>query len=423
MATPSWQFERYQTMIFSACFWNLLMPSNANLAIVHAVAPPRRRAREDDLKRQIDKMFRRLRVAVIYAGDKSTAGAVINASDNPRSWKSYESVARDIGDSLARLGVREVSVLPEDMQLGRRLRTAMSHLAWINSGGVQGYSSVAHAPAMLEMFGVPYVGHDPMSAAMLDNKHVFKRQVRASGLPTADFTIWHPSHCAAEPTLDPQFLAAFGDDARGPFIVKPVSGRASLHVNYVEDASELRAYCEKVFDITKNQILIERYLPGREFCIAVAGRVISRGRELERLDEPFAFAPIERVLESDERIFTSMDLKPITGKRARVLDPVADAEIITRLNAVGRAVYQRLSLESLVRLDVRMDANGELKILEANPKPDLKAPTDAVTSLICLGLVNEGMDYDDLIFSLLADRIDVLLAQSRGAGDRLRALI
>ncbi len=298
-----------------------------------------------------------------------------------------------------------------------------SHLAWINSGGVQGYSSVAHAPAMLEMFGVPYVGHDPMSAAMLDAKHVFKRQVRASGLPTADFIVWHPSHNARDPARDPQFIAAFGETARGPFIVKPVSGRASLHVHCVEDASGLRDYCESIFEVTKNQILIERYLPGREFCVAVAGNVVSRGRELERLPEPFVFSPLERVLDADEKIFTSMDVKPITGERARALDPVTDADLIRRLRSIGRDVYQRLGLETLIRLDLRMDANGDLFILEANPKPDLKAPTGAVTNLLCIGLEAEGMDYDDLILSLLADRIDILLAQGRGAADPLRALI
>ena len=399
------------------------MSANAKKALFRDQRPALRNTREDELKRQIDKLFRRLRMAVIYAGNKSAAGAVINASGNPRSWKSYESVAIDIANSISRLGCREVVIMPEDMQLGRRLKAAMSHLAWINSGGVQGYSSVAHAPAMLEMFGVPYVGHDPMSAAMLDAKHVFKRQVRASGLPTADFTVWHPSYNDPDPARDSQFIAAFGERARGPFIVKPISGRASLHVHCVEDVSRLRDYCESIFEITKNQILIERYLPGREFCIAVAGRVVSRGRELERLPEPFAFSPLERVLDSDEKIFTSMDLKPITGERARPLDPAIEGDIIERLKIIGRDVYQRLGIESLIRLDLRMDQNGDIFILEANPKPDLKAPTDTVTSLISLGLAAEGMDYDDLIFSLLADRVDVLLAQGRGAADPIRALV
>ncbi len=78
------------------------------------------------------------------------------------------------------------------MSLGENLKKFDAHLAWVNSGGVQGHCSVAHAPAMLELFGIPYVGHDPMTAAILDNKHVFKRQLVAAGLPTAEFCVWQP---------------------------------------------------------------------------------------------------------------------------------------------------------------------------------------------------------------------------------------
>jgi D-alanine-D-alanine ligase len=49
--------------------------------------------------------------------------------------------------------------------------------------------------------------------------------------------------------------------------------------------------------------------------------------------------------------------------------------------------------------------------LEANPKPDLKHPGENVTSLVALGLAEYGMSYNDLIFSLLADRLDYLLTQ------------
>ncbi len=156
-------------------------------ALASFSSPPARRTRVEELQRQVTKMLRRLRVAVIYAGDKARQGSVLYPTSNPRSWKSYEPVARDIAASLRRLGCLEVEVIPEDMHLGERLREAGSHIAWLNTGGVQGYSSVAHAAAMLEMLGVPYVGHDPLVAAMLDNKHVFKRQIMSAGMPTAPF--------------------------------------------------------------------------------------------------------------------------------------------------------------------------------------------------------------------------------------------
>ena len=54
-------------------------------------------------------------------------------------------------------------------------------------------------------------------------------------------------------------------------------------------------------------------------------------------------------------------------------------------------------------------------ILETNPKPDLKRPVPGgVTSLVCTKLAANGMDYEDLIFSLLADRLELLLRRRNG---------
>ena len=398
------------------------MRASANALDLSKQGTPTRTARADELQRQLEKMFRRLRVAVIYAGNKDNQGAVLHPVLNTRSWKSYEAVARDIGQSLSRLGVRDVSVMAEDMNLGKRLKEADSHMAWMNSGGVQGHSSVAHGPAMLEMFGIPYVGHDPMMSAMLDAKHIFKRQLIAARLPTAPFMIWHPSHSAANPVLDPEFKINFAGCTTG-YVVKPVSGRASLNVHYVANPDQLKQKVEEVYAVSGNYILIEQFVPGREFCVAVSGPLVSRRRQIQRLNEPFTFAILERVLEPDEQIFTSMDVKPITNKRARPVSRLVEPELYERLAALGRAVVKNIGIEALIRLDIRADAKGNLFVLEANPKPDLKAPSDTVTSLICIGLEEENMDYDDLIFSQIAHRIDVLFAEKRGSSQRLRSLI
>lgn len=382
----------------------------------------RRRGRADDLARQIERMFRRLRLAVIHGGNKSDKGAVIEPTGNPRSWKSYETVARDIADSMQRAGCRDVTLFPDDMRLGEALREADIHLGWLNTGGVQGHVSVSHAPAMMELFGIPYIGHDPMMAGILDSKHVFKRQLRSAGIPTAPFAIVLPEQDGYLPDEDPVFLQAFGTND-GPFIVKPVSGRASLNVNYVESREQVGAVVDEVYRLTRNFVLIEHYLAGAEYCVAVCGPTLSRGGKLERLDRPFVFSPLERVLERDEKIFTSMDIKPISGERARLLDPVKDGLVRRQLEQLALSVWRQLGIETLVRLDVRADNEGRLHVLEANPKPDLKAPDGKVTSLVAIGLHEFGMNYDDLIMSIFADRVDMLLSERRGTADRLARLV
>ena len=383
---------------------------------------PRRTDRIEELQRQIELLKERMRIAVIFGGDKTVEGAVINPTVNPRSWKSYKAVAVDIAGALKRLGFKHVEVMPEDMRIGERLRNKNIHMAWLNTGGVQGYIPMSHSAAMLEMFGIPYVGHDPMTSGMLDSKHIFKRMLKGLDIPTAPFMTWNLAHGDFQPETNTRFREVF-KDYPGPFVVKPVSGRASLHIHLVEKLSDLHKVVAEVCTTTENHVLIESYLPGREFCVAVCGPVICRQGVIERRDAPFAFAALERRLEADEKIFVSMDVRPITTERVKMLDPREEADTIQRLENLAYEVFQEINLETLIRLDVRMDQHGELFVLEANPKPDLKAPSKEKTSLVCASLESCGMSYEDLILSLLADRLDLYLSQRRGSITKLANLL
>ena len=403
-------------------FQQALQRAEAHEPASATLIPPRRTGRTDELERQIDQLRGRMRIAVVYGGDNSNDGAVIHRTRNPRSWKSYRAVAEDIAGALGRLGFQNVILVPDDMGLGMTLAREDVHMAWLNTGGVQGYNPVSHAPAMLEMLGVPYVGHDPLMAGTLDNKHVFKQELLYQNIPTAPFVTWHPSRGPFRPKVNSRFLQTFKDHW-GAYIVKPVSGRASLNVHYVEDEADIADVAAEVYQATENHVLIEAFLPGREYCVAVSGPVVSKGRKLTRRSDPFVFAEIERRISLDEKIFTSMDVKPITVDRVAALDPNADAIILEQLRELARKVAVEMNLESLVRLDLRSDAAGQLHVLEANPKPDLKRPTETSTSLVCTTLPQLGMDYDDLILSMLADRIDLLFSQRRGSVSHLTDLL
>ena len=383
----------------------------------------RRTSRAAELQTQVAQLLSKMHIAVIFGGDSQEDGSVIHRSHNPRSWKSYEAVARDIANSLVRLGAEHVSILPDDMRLANRLAEKDIDFAWLNTGGVQGFASVSHTAALLEMLGLPYVGHDPLNCAVMDSKHSFKRMMMGSGIPTARFITWHGSEGAFDPSEHVRFNSIFYG-YEGPFVVKPVSGRASLNVEYVASREELPKVMEEIFELTENFVLVEQFLSGREFCIAACGPVVAQNGVLKKLDTPFTFAAVERALDKDEHIFTSMDKRPITNDRIRLLDPVDDLGIMKRLHNLARSVVTELDINSLIRLDVREDENGHLFVLESNPKPDLKAPTrDGVTSLIYAGLGQYDMSYDDLIHSLIADQIDILMSRHRGSIHHLLSLL
>src|SRR5260221_10938859 len=203
------------------------------------------------LEAQIARLLNRMKLAVVFGGQKRDPAAVINPTINPRSWKSYESVAQDIAGSLRRIGFRHVELMPDDMRLGDRLRNAGIHLAWLNTGGAQGYKPECHAHAILELLGVPYVGHDPLVATSLANKHTFKRELVGAGIPTAPFMTWHLARGPFLPKLNSRFARIFRGH-HGPFIVKPVSGRALLPLHVADNANALPHSLDPWFHATQN---------------------------------------------------------------------------------------------------------------------------------------------------------------------------
>ncbi|MGB2923747.1 MAG: ATP-grasp domain-containing protein [Limnothrix sp.] len=372
------------------------------------------------LPRYMDIFREKLRIAVIHGGDKTVENAVIYQTHNPRSTKTYEVVANDIANSLRDLGFKHIFVMPDDATLGDRLRKNSIHLAWLNTGGVQGYNPVCHTPAMMEMLGIPYVGHNPLNSSILDNKHSFKRELQGLNFPTAPFMIWHPAQGEFIAAKNERFNQLFGDYSSS-FLVKPVSGRASLNIHFVDEPKQLTEAIATVHKQTHNTALIEPFLSGREFCVSVCGYVRHKNNVFTKPENPFTFSVLERLLEPDEKIFTSMDKKAITGKRIQLVDH--NEPVKKELEQLAEAVYREFSLNTLIRIDARMDEFGTIQILEANPKPDLKRPTAEVTSLAAQGLSEQGMTYEDLILSLLGDRLDYLLTNHANIIAHITALV
>jgi len=353
---------------------------------------------------QLEWIRNHVTIAVVHGGDKAQATGYIFENLSPRSTKTYEAVAHDIANALTESGFQSVSVLAEDLYLAESLRRNKIDLVITNSGGLQGFDSMCHLPSTLEMLGVPYVGHSPMVAGILDNKHLFKHEIQAAGLPTAPFiTIGLDEDFWSE--RNQKELDNISERFPEGFVVKPVSGRASIHVYPVFERSQLHSTVKKVHSATNNTVMIEPFLSGREFVVAVAGECIFRDGAITTLADPLAFSITERILEKDEAIFTSMDVKPITNDR---LIAVTEESLRSELAKVGQKIFCQFGLQTLVRVDIRMDAKGDLYVLETNPKPDLKRPNGDKISLVCHDLTRENMSYTDLIQSLVFNRLSFL---------------
>lgn len=366
----------------------------------------------DQLEGILERLKEKMNLAVVYGGNKQEPGAVINVTQNTRPWKSYEIVANDIAHALRESGFKHVFAIPEGVRLVSDLRKSDIHMAWLNSAGVQGRNPMAHAPSVLEMAGIPYVGHSPLTATVLDNKHHFKSECQAYGIPTGRFLVWYSARGKLDPWRNSRFKTIFAG-YYGPFVIKPVSGRASLGVSVV-NLEELADAVEELYQQTHNAVLVEEYFGGEEYCVSVSGPIKYQNSTLVDLDSPFVFSELRRIFEKDEMIFTSMDIKPISKDRLRVLDAsnASESDVVRRLRAIARTVYLDFDLSTLVRIDIRSDVYGNMFVLEANPKPDLKAFDSKSTSLVAVGLHMHGVSYEEYIYSLIADRVHRLFRNS-----------
>ena len=250
--------------------------------------------------------------------------------------------------------------------------------------GIKGRNREAQVPAILELLDIPYTGSDPAALSLALDKALAKRVVAQAGVLTPDFLLM----TSGKERLPKGF--------RFPAIVKPVaegSSKGVLPNSVVETEEELRALVREVAGKYRQAALVETYLDGREFTIALLG---------ER--RPRVLPPMEIVFINPERkrpVYT-FDDKLEWSKELKYEAPAkVDPKLSTELERVARLVFQSLGCRDVARVDVRCDQQGRVNFIECNPLPGLTPDW----SDICLIAKAAGMDYRTLIGEILAPAI------------------
>ena len=122
--------------------------------------------------------------------------------------------------------------------------------------GLKGVAREAQVPALLEAFDIPYLFSDPLTLALSLDKALAKRVVRDAGVPTADFALIENENDIAKVALD------------FPLFLKPVSEGSGKGVDArskVDTAAELQAVAKDLLARFRQPVLVEEFLPGREF--------------------------------------------------------------------------------------------------------------------------------------------------------------
>ena len=264
-------------------------------------------------------------------------------------------------------GVLAMGLAPDRVgNLGRLMPLLVEGQRWdlvFNiAEGLYGFSRESQIPALLEAFRVPCTFSDSLVLAVCLHKAVAKRIIRDLGLPT-------PAFAVIGETADLEDV-----DLTFPLFAKPVAEGTSKGItaaSLVETRQDLERTCTDLLARFRQPVLVERFLPGREFTVGVVG-TDRRSRCLGAMEV--------LLLENAEQGVYSLSNKEEYEDRVRYrLEEGLLAEGLARL---ALDVWRGLGARDAGRVDIRLDEQGRPQILEINPLPGLH-PVRSDLSILC----------------------------------------
>ena len=303
-------------------------------------------------------------------------GLTGGAADEEAEFDSPETV-EGIAASLRRAGL-DVTVLEAGPDLPELLKKEKIGFVFNIAEGRGGRDREAQVPALLSLLGIPYSGSDALVMSLTLDKALTKRFAASFGIRTAPF-----------------FLASPGDEDRipelsYPVIVKPNaegSGKGVSEHAVAEDREELSGILHSLFRDYGGEMMVEAFLPGREFTVGLLGN----GKDL------CAFPPMEIVYEHPTQgkyAVYSYRIKKEYEKHVHYACPAdIPADKAREMTEAAKTVFRELGCFDLARVDFRMDGNGDPCFLEINPLPGL-APGYSDFPMAAEAC---GLGYDELI--------------------------
>lgn len=220
---------------------------------------------------------------------------------------------------------------------------------------------------LLDIMQIPYTHSGMLASALAMDKPTAKRLFAAAGIPVPDGRVASRAEAAA------------GDVLPRPYVLKPLNEGSSVGVHIVRQGDNANPLAGDDWPFGE-EVLAERFIPGREITVAVMG------------DRALGVTEIT----SDRGFYDYTAKYAPGGSRHLVPAPLADWE---REEAQRLAIlaHNALGCRGVTRADLRYDDTapgrpGSFYLLEINTQPGL---TD--TSLVPEQAAHAGVSFPDLV--------------------------
>jgi D-alanine-D-alanine ligase len=221
----------------------------------------------------------------------------------------------------------------------------------------------------LEILRVPYTGCNPRGLMLARDKALSKALLSSHRIPVPEYAVFRIGRQVRRPRR-----LAF------PLIVKSLTKEGSegiAQVSIVDSDEKLAERVRFVHERLGTHAIAERYIDGRELYVGVLGN--------ERLQVfPVWELLFTRLPEGAPRIATErVKWNPAYQEKVGVWTAAAKNlpdELVTRIQRVCKRIYRTLQLSGYARIDLRLDEQGRVYVLEANPNPQIAYGEDFAES-------------------------------------------
>lgn len=283
------------------------------------------------------------------------------------SLSSAEGVLQalqELGHEAIPLDVtRDMGALIENLRINKPdVVLNILHGRWGEDGCIQG---------LLEMLNLPYSHSGVLGSAMAMNKVIARKICQINDIHVPEGKVAKLSAVIAGKVMNP------------PFVIKPIGEGSSLGVSLIlDETTPLPSPTEWLFE---EDVLVERYIPGREIQVAVLDGKAKGAIEIRPQGE-----------------FYDYEAKYTDGKAIHFMPAPIPKEIYLQVLNWAEKAHVALNCRGVSRSDFRYDDTrcepGQLYYLETNPQPGL-TPLSLVPEIVA----HTGMSYAQLVQWMIED--------------------
>jgi D-alanine-D-alanine ligase len=290
--------------------------------------------------------------------------------DRADTIDSLENALWELGHRVDRIG--NARALVSRLAGGDRWELVFNICEGLHGAGREG-----QVPAILEAFEIPCTFADSAVLAICLQKGLTKMVIRDAGLPTPNFLVLHDIGQLAAPLSLPF-----------PLFAKPIAegtGKGVTPASRIFDFDQLLRVSRSLLEEFHQPVLIEEYLPGREFTVGILGTG----------DAAYCLGTLEIVLRerAEPHVYSYLNKEHSEELvECRLVSASNDAQV-GEAERIALAAWRALGCRDGGRIDLRCDAAGSPQFLEANPLAGLH-PSHSDLPMLATAL---EMPYVELI--------------------------